>query len=433
MGWDKTQIGLINLLWALLIPSGEIIAGRWEIWAFLPLSGPDADKGERVSVVYRLAQERSGEGSVWGLRILDHQSDTVKARSLALESIGKSEVIGWMGGGGGVAHTLATLADDHQIPYLIDLDYDDELTQGNSPWVFRLPPPLSEHNDGLVSWAVSVAGSSMRVAVLAPEEKEYAALKKDLWDDLQIRWTGPVQEFKYNPNGKEWINSIVEIKRFHPALVWFLGGIGDGARFLKSCRDVGYLPYAFLLGDKNLTSARMFSLSQGAAEWALGVSLGEPWEESEMGREFAHRFKALVGRKPTIEETFAYSAILVWSEVLNNGRISTRKDAQSGLREVEVITPAGLVKFNSYREFSNQNRMRTVAVQLQGEEWKIVWPRDKAEANYRYPAPTWQERAKMAEMRLRQNRQGIILLILTLLLLVLLYLRRKRVEQEIGS
>ncbi|MFN3821227.1 MAG: ABC transporter substrate-binding protein, partial [bacterium] len=428
------------LILSFVYSSGSILNGnsvafasgsKPEVWAFLPLSGENGIYGERINFIYRVAYEEEVSSMRWDLKVIDYRSQIDILDSLCRLSASRKEVIGWIGGvGDDASKVIAHNAEEWGIPFIIDNAWEDSLTIGYRNWVFRISPPVSEHNDGLVSWAVSVAGSSMRLAILFSTESVFQPLMSDLRHDLTVRWTGEIKEVAFSPGQKSWNNVISDLRFFHPALVWILGNTGDAARFVKACREERYYPYAFVFGDRHITSRRIISLAEGAADWSFGVSLGEPWKWSDVGLKFAHKMRALTGREPQAEETFAYATVQILANFFNR---TTENQMREGLKEfledLVISTPAGEVRFETYQGYTHQNRVRTITVQLIDGEWKSVWPKDLALNRYRYPTPDWKERVDDVQKRMMQNRRGIFLLITTTILLILLIFRRRQITR----
>ena len=92
----------------------------------------------------------------------------------------------------------------------------------------------------------------------------------------------------------------------------------------------------------------------------------------------------------------AYVADLTYDaiprEVLERAKSLTPEDLRAALAETNMMTAFGLIKFTSWGQFTNQNKMDTLVLQVIGKKYETVWPKDAASAKYVYHVPRWRER-----------------------------------------
>ncbi|MBI5166749.1 MAG: ABC transporter substrate-binding protein, partial [candidate division NC10 bacterium] len=63
------------------------------------------------------------------------------------------------------------------------------------------------------------------------------------------------------------------------------------------------------------------------------------------------------------------------------------EDLRQALLQTDLMTPFGRVKFESFDNYTNQNRLPTLLVQWQKGKLVTVWPKEYAAADYVYPVP----------------------------------------------
>ena len=57
-----------------------------------------------------------------------------------------------------------------------------------------------------------------------------------------------------------------------------------------------------------------------------------------------------------------------------------------------MMTAFGPVKFTSWGQFTNQNSMETLVLQVIKGKFETIWPPEGASAKYVYPVPRWRDR-----------------------------------------
>jgi branched-chain amino acid transport system substrate-binding protein len=57
-----------------------------------------------------------------------------------------------------------------------------------------------------------------------------------------------------------------------------------------------------------------------------------------------------------------------------------------------MMTAFGPVKFVAWGQFTNQNKMDTLVLQVINKKYETVWPAAGASAKFVYPVPRWRDR-----------------------------------------
>ena len=73
------------------------------------------------------------------------------------------------------------------------------------------------------------------------------------------------------------------------------------------------------------------------------------------------------------------------ADALKRAKSFSRDDIKQALAETDMMTVFGPVKFVSYGNKTNQNKLTTYVVQWQNGQLKLIWPQELANAKYAYP------------------------------------------------
>lgn len=384
----------IVLAWLVVYPMTAIASITLKIVAFVSEKGEWAEFGRRMHAGYEAAMTLNGYPPPFELIYIDC-SEIANLKPTLLDYAELPGVVAFIGGMPDQSSFLiAETAEDLGIPYVVDANPDDSLTQTPRNHVFRISPPAKDFNDGVISWAATVAGHGRLAAVLHEEHPDYARVKADLEQDLSRHWEGDKEWIPY-PGGISDFNGQIELLRqTNPAIVWLIGNTTDAARFFRQCRQANYLPYVFILGVSDLVNNRMISLSENASEYAVSSKVWVPDEHSPEIRDYCETYFQLNHEKPDYRSASCTANIQIFQHIITNNEDISREMIRLQLSENRFRTVFGDVEFRSDGRYYNQNRHVTYAVQQLKDGWREIWPPEAAEADDVYPIPDWRERSR---------------------------------------
>ena len=389
--------------------------------------------GMRAAFELAMEQIPKQRGIDLKLLLVDDYGRPDSARVVAERLAKYPDVVAWMGGyPSSCCVEIAGIARQNAIPYLIVSASSDTLTRGLGKNVFRLAPPTTDYNDGLLDWAEDVIGSRRPLAVVYDVHSSWAEAVVDLREDLASRWQGTVNYLSFSAGERDFGALTDELKRLEPAGVWLLGGTGDIARFLRQCRSVDWAPAAFIAGAVPMVNRPLISASEGAADYLFGPAIWWPTHSYTGVDQFTRDFLEQYGEVPDYRAAQSYAAVQIISDAIARSSEIDKNSIRKALLETDLVTVFGRVRFEDYRGFSRQNRVKTSVLQLQGEYWRTVWPLHMAEAKYIYPVPDWRDREKRQFTRHRRYLLDLLFLMVTGMLLVSVATKRKELLRRLG-
>ncbi|MFH0765174.1 MAG: ABC transporter substrate-binding protein [Calditrichota bacterium] len=403
---------------------------------FLPFTGSQADLALDLKTAAELAvQAMSGlNQDRLRLEFADNYNHPDSARNTALRIAAEAEVKLFLGGyPSSCCRAINDVAEERGIPHLIAAASDDQLTMRPNNWTFRLNPPSSDYNDALMSWMVKVVGNQRKLAVLNEDRAAFAAALEDIKEDLHVHWSGETAILSYASGTQDFIPIIKIIRDQKPALIYLLGSGVSVARFLRQCREANYLPAAFVLGSAHLVSNRFISLAAGAAEGALAPMVWSAETNRPGVPEFLQAFTEKTGAPLDYHAAEAYAAVQVaWSVGARFKSPPSREDVRDALDQTDLNTVFGHVSFDSYKQFQRQNRTPTLAVQLQGEHWTVVWPPSQAEKQFGYPLRSWNKRDTPLKTASRDTWIALIMIFIAGLAMLSAMLKHRNLTRKIN-
>jgi branched-chain amino acid transport system substrate-binding protein len=283
------------------------------------------------------------------------------------------------------ANAVAKLAEQYKVPQVIPAAAKEEITRQGYKYVHRLNAPAHQYAQSLIDASLSF-GKPKSIAFIyestdfgnsvATAGKDYAKKK-----GLQI-----VGDEAYQKGAADYRSTLTKMKAANPDLVFMVSYVADAILLMRQSRELGLKPQAFLGGGAGFDTAQ-FESEKDISTNVFSVTQWTP-ESSKPATDFASRYKAKYGKKPTYHAACAYAAMMVVGEVASKAG-GDREKIRAALDTGAWTGILGDVKFEDYEGFTNQNRLIMPVVQYQGGKSVTVFPAKAAETKAVYPFPGW--------------------------------------------
>ncbi len=428
------RIGLVSLILSCFFATAGLLQAATKIGVILPETGAHAGIAilERFAFETALDVSAPEDGSQLELVFADNYNNPDSARVAAERLAESPDVIALAGGyPSACCDAITRVAELHRIPYLIISASADTLTRRAGRYVFRLAPPTSDYNDGLIGWAVTVAGVHSNIVVLYDDRPQWMDAVNDIKRDLAGKWSGKVDYLSFVAGENDFSRQLTEIRHLKSGIVWLFGNTGDIARFMRRCRDAGFAPAAFVVGTVKQVNRKIISAAQGAADYSYGPAVWwftHPYAGVE---QFVRMYQERTTEPPDYHAAEAFAAIQVIQDALNRVDTVSREDFRASLLQTDMVTALGRVKFETYRGFTNQNRVNTCAVQLRGDRWVTVWPLQFAADGYIYPMPEWSDRGEKSDSRIPSSLVLVLIVVLIWAMLSAASRKRREIKKQL--
>jgi branched-chain amino acid transport system substrate-binding protein len=87
---------------------------------------------------------------------------------------------------------------------------------------------------------------------------------------------------------------------------------------------------------------------------------------------------ALGGKEPSYHAAQAYAGVITAADILKRARDMNPESIQNALRETNLTTAYGPIRFTDFRGYKNQNPVKMVAEQIQHAKFITVFPKEAA-------------------------------------------------------
>ncbi len=381
---------LASVLVAVLALPGRVAAAPVKVGFINSVTGPEAPIGEALTNGAGLAMEDLKKKGI-DLQVI-RQDDVGKPQNAmsAFEQLATGDEVAAVVGpySSAPANAIAKLAEQYKVPLLIPVASKEEITRQGYQWVFRLNAPADQYAKQLIDAALTF-GKPKTIAFIyestdfgtsvATLGKEYAAKK-----GLKV-----VGEEAYQKGAADYRSTLTKLRAASPDLVFMVSYVADAVLLMRQSREVGLKPQAFLGGGAGFDTAQ-FQNEHDISNNVFSVTQWTPDSGWPGAAEFAKRYEAKFGKRPTYHAATAYEAMMIMGDVVQKAG-GDRKKIRETLASGTWTGIMGEVKFETANGFTNQNNHQMPVTQYQGKDIVTVYPSKFAKGKAVYPFPGWKQ------------------------------------------
>ncbi|HVO20553.1 MAG TPA: ABC transporter substrate-binding protein [Anaeromyxobacter sp.] len=372
----------------LLLPPPGLAVEKVKLGFVNSMTGPEAPIGENLTHGADLAVEDLRRE---GIEVeLSRQDDGGKQQNAmsAVEELATGEGVAAIVGPytSASANAVVSLAQQYQVPLLIPAAAKEELTRPGKPYVFRLNAPAHVYAEALLD-AVLAVGKPRTIAFIY-ESTDFGTSVSAAGKELAARrGLRVVADEAYQQGAPDYRSTLTRIKALRPDLVFMVSYVADAILLMRQSRELRLEPQAFLGGGAGFDTAQ-FQGEHDISELVFSVTQWTPDTGWPGAAEFAARYAARFGKKPTYHAACAYEAVRIAAQAAARVGGDPRK-TRDALAAGSFSGVLGAVRFESFDGFMNQNRHAMPVIQYQDGRAQTVSPPEFARRKPVYPFPGW--------------------------------------------
>jgi branched-chain amino acid transport system substrate-binding protein len=408
---------LAPLLLALLTPMSAHAADNVRIGVIYPLTGNAASAGASAKDAVELGAEivnnahhelpglplaaTAGLPNLGGAKIelisADHQGNPQVGQNQTLRLITQEKVVAMLGAyHSSVALVATAVAERQGIPFLVSDSVALNITGRGFKWVFRTGPIASDFATAYTQFLSELKKDGRKIDTIAivNENTEYGTSVAGSINEAAKRAGITVAaQIPYNANSTDVSGQVLQLKQTQPDAVIFISYTADTILYFKTLKNLDYLP-TIIIGDDAGFSDPAFipnvgDLAQGAinrSAWDVGTPGSSSYKINEM-------FKTKYGRD--LDDTSArwMQGFLVLADAINRAGSTEPSKIQEALRKTDLKPNELMIGYRGVKfDETGQNTLSaTYLIQLQGKEYKSVWPQDRATTKLIWPMTGWRK------------------------------------------
>jgi branched-chain amino acid transport system substrate-binding protein len=378
---------LISALAASVLALPAVGSAAVKVGFINTITGAEAPIGETMTNGFDLALEDLKKQGV-DVQVI-RQDDTGKPDKAisAIEQLATGDEVSVIVGpySSKCANAVAKQAEQYGVPQVIPAASKEEITRQGYRWVFRTNAPSHVYAQSLIDAALTF-GKPKTIAfiyestdfgsTLSRVGKEYASKK-----GLTI-----VADEGYQPGSPDYRSTLTKVKEKNPDLVFLIAYVADAINLMRQSRELGLKPQAFLGGGAGFDTSQ-FESEKEISTNVFSVTQWTP-DSGPGGTEFAARYQAKFGKRPTYHAACTYTTMMVVGAAVKEAG-SDRAKIREALASGKWTTIMGDVKYETFEGFTNQNKVAMPVIQYQGGKAVTVYPPKSAKAKAVFPFPGW--------------------------------------------
>jgi branched-chain amino acid transport system substrate-binding protein len=390
----------------------EIVVG-----AIYPMTGASAQVGQDARAAIELAVEivngsfdldlplarEEGLPNLGGAKVRvvygDHQAEPEKGLAEAERLITQENAVALFGCyHSSVTATASEVAERLGRPFVCPESSSATLHTRGLKYFFRTTPHDGTFSEAMFEYMADVQEQlevEIKTVALFHEDTLFGTSSADAQTGIADRLGYEiVEDIKYTQNATSLSAEILRLKAAGPDVVLVTSYASDAILFVKTCEEVDYTPPMVIAQDAGYVEPNFIEAVGADAEGLISRAV---WSQELMGA------KPIVGQvnemyKERAEKDIAdnsareFTGMLLLLEAINRAG-STDPDA---IREAllatdmpgdQIIMPWPGIQFDP--ETGQNVLSRAMMIQLQGGQYRIIWPDDVATSEIVYPAPSW--------------------------------------------
>jgi branched-chain amino acid transport system substrate-binding protein len=397
----RRSLAYLAVAAVLFLSSGAPATGAeaktFKVGIPLPLTGAEAKFGEIEKQAYEMAvEEINAKGGVKGVKlVLDIQDsggkpETATAIVEKFITVDKYPIV--VGEyTSQCSYAVAGVCEKYKVPYLVVTGAADKITQQGWKYVYRMNPPSSLYNMGVFNFFENVA-KPKSIAILYENTDFGNSTSKAMKEYCDAHGVNVVLSEGYQAGGVDFKPILQKVKSLRPEIVYMVSYLMDASLLMRQSRELDINPQAFIGGGAGHTLPEFLQNAAEASEYCYSATLWTPQAKYPGAKDFFDNFKKKYNKEADYHGAEAYAAAYVLADTIKRSKSLSSEDLRAALADTSLMTAFGPVKFTSWGQFTNQNKMDTLVLQVINKKYETVWPKDAASAKYVYPAPHWRDR-----------------------------------------
>jgi branched-chain amino acid transport system substrate-binding protein len=277
-----------------------------------------------------------------------------------------------------------------QVPLIMPTATADNVMETGSPWVFRVCVGSGAYAHATVEFLKN-NGDPKTLAIIYENTNFGQSNDKSMHEEVEKAGLKLVDEEAYQASSPDYKALLQRVKAKNPEVVYFASYLLDATTLMRQAAEVGLNPHYYTSAGTGFAAAE-FPTDKGAgayAEYTFSVSQWLPTAKWKGSKEFDDAFTRLTGAHPAYHAMEAYAALLTAAAAISRAGVAQPAAIRDAIRAVDLPeTPFGPIKFDDH----GQNAHPLLITQVLNGQYKVVWPKEAAEAAPVIPAPQWSKR-----------------------------------------
>src|SRR5437588_1028891 len=370
---DTVKIGVITSLTGDLAAFGQAHKNGYTV-ALNEINANGGIGGKKIELIYYDDQSKPDQAVQGVSKLVDQDTVNIILGSYSSEN----------------SRAIVPMVTQKQVPLIMPTATADNVMETGSQWVFRICAGSGAYASTTLDFLKN-NGNPKRLAIIYENTNFGQSNFKSMSDAATAAGLQIVDTEAYQKSTPDYKSLLQRVKAKNPEVIYFASYLLDATTLMRQAEQVNVNPKYYTSAGTGFAAAEFPSQEKGAgrnAEYTFSVSQWTATVKWNGSKEFDEKYLKLTGSHPAYHAMQAYAALLVASKAMGP-KATTPQAIRDALRNINLPdTPFGPIKFDA----KGQNAHPVLITQIQGGKYKVVWPKDAAEAQPIIPTPEWSKR-----------------------------------------
>jgi branched-chain amino acid transport system substrate-binding protein len=383
------------LFWAGCSKGPE--SNTFKIGVITSLTGSNAAFGQAHKNGYTIAlEEINARGGLLGKKVeLDYYDDqsrpdqAVQGVSKLVDQDHVPIVLGAYSSES--TRAIVPVVTQKQVPLIIPTAVADNVMESNSPWIFRICAGSGSFAAATLDFLKN-NGNPKKLAIVYENTNFGQSNNKSMTEAAKAAGLDLVDTEAYQASSPDYKSLLQRVKGKNPEVIYFASYLLDASTLMRQSEQLNLNPKYYTSAGTGFAAAEFPTADKGAgkyAEYTFSVSQWLPSAKWRGSAEFDQKYFALAGSHPAYHGMEAYAVLIAAAAAIDIAKSDQPAAIRDAIKQLNLAeTPFGPVKFDA----RGQNLHPVLVTQVQGGQYKVVWPLDAAESKPIVPAPEWSKR-----------------------------------------
>ena len=327
----------------------------------------------------------------------DHQGNPQVGQSQTLRLIQQEKVAAMLGAyHSSVAVAATAVAERYAVPFLVSDSVALNITQRGFKWIFRTGPIAPDFAAAYTAFLTGLkpGGRGIERIAIVNENTDYGtSVSSSILEAARKAGITVAAQIPYNANSSDVSGQVLQLKDLKPDAVIFISYTADTILYFKTLKNLDYLPPMIIGDDAGFSDPTFIPTVGDLAQGAMNRSAFDVGNPGSHSYKINALFKAKYGRD--LDDTSArwMQGFLVLADAINRAGSTDAAKIQQALQETDLKPDALMIGYRGVKfDATGQNTLSaTYLIQLQGKEYKSVWPSERATAQLEWPMKGWKK------------------------------------------
>jgi len=327
----------------------------------------------------------------------DHQGNPQVGQSQTLRLIQQEKVAAMLGAyHSSVALAATAVAERYGMPFLVSDSVALNITQRGFKWIFRTGPIAPDFANAYTAFLTGLkpGGRAIERIAIVNENTDYGtSVAASILEAARKTGINVAAQIPYSANSSDVSGQVLQLKDLKPDAVIFISYTADTILYFKTLKNLDYLPPLIIGDDAGFSDPTFIPTVGDLAQGAMNRSAFDTGKPGGHSYKINTLFKAKYGRDLDYTSARWMQGFLVLADAINRAGSTEAAKIQQALQETDLKPDALMIGYRGVKfDATGQNTLSaTYLIQLQGKEYKSVWPSERATAQLEWPMKGWKK------------------------------------------